>query len=89
MLSSYHFFKISLFRPHLLHDLFLFHRHGKYSPGYMEVMRSWPKLRDKPDHPRKATDSNTISKHLLCLRAYDSRIREALQYSKFFFVNRY
>lgn len=49
-------------------------RKGEYSEGYMTIMKSWPDLRDAPDHPRKSVDDNTLHQHRLCIDSSEERI---------------
>lgn len=53
-------------------------RQGKYGPGFVTIMKSWPDLRDTPPHPRKTLDDNTIHQHRVCIEASSARIRSTL-----------
>lgn len=61
-----------------------FDRDGKYSEGYLEVLRPGPlpDLREIPDCPRKTVDARTMVEHRNCFTAAEDRIRVALRHGK-------
>lgn len=53
-------------------------RQGEYSEGYMTIMKSYPDLRDLPDHPRKAPTPGQLRNHRHCIESSEPRIRNTV-----------
>ena len=53
-------------------------RQGEYSEGYMTIMKSYPDLRDLPDHPRKAPTPGQLRHHRHCIECSEPRIRNTV-----------